>query len=73
MIYDVAKGQRFKHYKGGTYQFVCFATHTEKLEGLVVYKDESNQVWARPVDMFFGHTDEGTKRFVEINEWEENE
>ncbi|WP_339193844.1 DUF1653 domain-containing protein [Paenibacillus sp. FSL P4-0176] len=73
MIYDVAKGQKFKHYKGGIYQFVCFATHTEQQEGLAVYMDNNNQVWARPVDMFFGYTDDGTKRFVEINEWEEIE
>jgi hypothetical protein len=73
MIYDVAKGQKFKHYKGGTYQFVCFATLTEHSEGLVVYADDNNQVWARPVDAFFGYTDDGMKRFEEINEWEENE
>lgn len=73
MTYDVAKGQRFKHYKGGTYKFLCFATHTEQEEGLVVYTDENSQVWARPLEMFFGYTDDGTKRFVEINEWEEYE
>nr|WP_145401657.1 DUF1653 domain-containing protein [Paenibacillus xylanexedens] len=68
MIYDVAKGQRFMHYKGGIYKFVCFATHTEQLEGLAVYMDENNQVWARPVDMFFGYTNDGLKRFIEIDE-----
>ncbi|PZT57368.1 DUF1653 domain-containing protein [Paenibacillus silvae] len=68
MIYDVAQGQRFKHYKGGIYTFLCFATHTEQQEGLVVYMDESKQVWARPVDMFFGYTNDGLKRFIEINE-----
>ncbi|WP_179198682.1 DUF1653 domain-containing protein [Paenibacillus amylolyticus] len=47
--------------------------HTEQQVGLTVYMDDNNQVWARPVDMFFGYTDDGTKRFVEINEWEENE
>lgn len=73
MIYDVAKGQRFKHYKGEAYKFLCFATHTEQEEGLVVYKDDSNQIWARPLDMFFGYTDDGIKRFVEINDWEEYE
>lgn len=31
-------GRSFRHYKGTIYTVVCVATHTETLEGLVIYK-----------------------------------
>ncbi len=46
---------KFKHYKGGEYELVCFATHSETQEDLVVYKSlETGKVWVRPREMFFG-------------------
>jgi hypothetical protein len=42
---------------------------TEKDEFLVIYQREGeSQLYARPVDMFFGHTDANIKRFVEVDE-----
>ena len=31
-------GERYKHYKGGTYEIISLATHTETNEKVVVYK-----------------------------------
>lgn len=45
----------WKHYKGGMYQILHTATHTETGEDLVVYQSlNGNQVWVRPADMFYG-------------------
>ncbi len=44
----------YRHYKGGKYEMVGIATHSETLEEMVVYKalyDDS--VWVRPKKMFF--------------------
>lgn len=42
---------------------------SEKDEFLVIYQREGElQLYARPVDMFFGHTDAHIKRFVEVDE-----
>lgn len=46
-------GDKFKHYKGGVYQFLHVAKHTETEEDYVIYQDEFGKVWARPKDMFF--------------------
>ncbi|WP_440110061.1 DUF1653 domain-containing protein [Paenibacillus sp. QZ-Y1] len=73
LSFEETKGQSFRHYKGGLYKLIRLARHTETREVLVVYIGEDDLVWARPANMFFGHTDDGTKRFVEINECEENE
>lgn len=42
----------YKHYKGGIYEVVGAATHTETGEELVLYKDESGRLWSRPVEVF---------------------
>lgn len=68
MTYEVTKGQKYRHYKGGVYWITGTATHTESQEGLVIYMDNRNNVWARPVEMFFGYLDDGTKRFTLIEE-----
>ncbi|MBR0592074.1 DUF1653 domain-containing protein [Bacillus pumilus sxm20-2] len=44
---------KFQHYKGGIYEIVTYAIHTETQEKLVIYSDESNNTYARPYDMFF--------------------
>ena len=31
-------GKRYLHYKGGTYEVICLATHTETKENLVICK-----------------------------------
>jgi hypothetical protein len=45
---------RYRHYKGGEYDVVGVARHSETLEPLVVYRPLYNQtgLWVRPYAMF---------------------
>ncbi|HKW85205.1 MAG TPA: DUF1653 domain-containing protein [Burkholderiaceae bacterium] len=47
---------RYRHYKGGEYEVVGVARHSETLEPLVVYRPLYNDSgwWVRPHAMFFG-------------------
>lgn len=49
----VAPG-RYRHYKGGEYEVVDVARHSESLEPMVVYRalDGSKGLWVRPAAMF---------------------
>lgn len=45
----------YEHYKGGRYEILGTALHTETKEPLVVYRplyDSSVSFWVRPYDMF---------------------
>jgi hypothetical protein len=46
---------RYRHYKGGEYELVGVARHSETLEVLVVYRPLYNAtgLWVRPYAMFF--------------------
>ena len=46
---------RYRHYKGGEYEVVGVARHSETLEPLVLYRPLYNQsgLWVRPHAMFF--------------------
>ncbi len=46
---------RYKHYKGGEYEVVGVARHSETLEPLVVYRPlyQDSGLWVRPYSMFF--------------------
>ena len=59
-----AKLGRYRHYKGGEYEVVGVARHSETLEPLVVYRPLYNQtgLWARPYAMFFGQVDHEGRR-----------
>jgi hypothetical protein len=47
---------RYRHYKGGEYEVIGVARHSETLEPLVVYRPLYNSTgwWVRPHTMFFG-------------------
>jgi len=47
---------RYRHYKGGEYEVIGVARHSETLEPLVVYRPLYNDSgwWVRPHAMFFG-------------------
>ncbi len=51
----VAPPGRYRHYKGGEYELVAVARHSETLEPLVVYRPLYNAtgLWVRPYAMFF--------------------
>ena len=46
---------RYRHYKGGEYEVIGVARHSETLEPLVVYRPLYGQsgLWVRPHAMFF--------------------
>lgn len=45
---------RHRHFKGGEYDVLYIAKHSETGEELVIYKDtHSDNVWARPANMFY--------------------
>ena len=48
---------RYRHYKGGEYEVVGVARHSETLEPLVIYRPLYNDSgwWVRPHAMFFGN------------------
>ena len=56
---------RYRHYKGGEYEVVGVARHSETLEPLVVYRPLYNAsgLWVRPHAMFFEEvTVDGVRR-----------
>lgn len=59
MSINTVKPGKYQHYKGGTYEVLGVARHSETLEELVVYQalynDETygqNALWVRPKKMF---------------------
>jgi hypothetical protein len=46
---------RYRHYKGGEYELVGVARHSETLEPLALYRPLYNAtgLWVRPYAMFF--------------------
>lgn len=47
---------RYRHHKGGRYEVIGVARHSETLEPLVLYRplDHDTGLWVRPHAMFFG-------------------
>ena len=63
---------RYRHYKGGEYEVLGVARHSESEELLVVYRClyDNNSLWVRPRDMFIETiTVDGSSqpRFVRID------
>jgi len=60
---------KYKHFKGNIYEFICIAIHSETEEKLVIYKNEEEQIFARPYEMFFDKVEFNGKlvpRFQEV-------
>ena len=55
---------RYRHYKGGEYEVIGVARHSESLEPLVVYRPLYNDssLWVRPYEMFFGQVEVGGRQ-----------
>jgi hypothetical protein len=46
-------GEKYRHYKGGTYEVISLAQHTETQEKMVVYKSINfGTVYVRPLDIW---------------------
>lgn len=53
-IPDIQQG-RYRHYKGGEYEVIGIALHSETFEPMVVYRalyDAEHELWVRPHAMF---------------------
>ena len=64
---------RYRHYKGGEYEVIGVARHSETLEPLVVYRPLYNTSgwWVRPHAMFFEtieHAGRVLPRFAHLGE-----
>jgi hypothetical protein len=47
-------GGKYRHYKGGEYEVITMATHSETQEPLVIYKSLLfGSIYARPLNMWF--------------------
>ncbi|WP_174246415.1 DUF1653 domain-containing protein [Burkholderia sp. L27(2015)] len=45
---------RYKHYKGGIYEFVCEATlESDPSVTMIVYRAYDGRIWTRPSTVFF--------------------
>jgi hypothetical protein len=66
-------GETWQHYKGGFYEIVTLANHSETEEPMVIYKSKSfGSIFARPFSMWNekveidnpdAYTDDGIQRF----------
>ena len=58
MTYEEAKETirpgRYRHFKGGAYEVLCIARHSEDESPMVVYRPLYNDsgLWVRPADMW---------------------
>ena len=56
---EIRQGQFYRHFKGGLYQVMAIATHSETKEKMVVYQalDGDYGIYVRPYDMFASEVD----------------
>jgi hypothetical protein len=68
---DTVRPGRYRHFKGGLYDVVGEARHSETEEWLVVYRSSDGGLWVRPREMFAGTTvvdGREVQRFTPIDE-----
>lgn len=46
---------KYRHFKGGEYEALFLAKHSETQEEMVVYKNAKGEVWVRPRSMWDEH------------------
>ena len=55
---------KYEHYKGGQYEVLGVAKHSETMEQFVVYKAlyDEGELWIRPLKMFMEEVEFGGKK-----------
>lgn len=68
MINYPEPGAKYKHYKGGLYEVITLATHTESTEAMVVYKSLLfGSIYVRPLNVWNEDVaDSKEKRFTKL-------
>lgn len=70
-------GKTYRHFKGGKYEVIDIAVHSENAGLLVIYKSKKdpNLVWARPINIFLSDVDKEKyplarqdQRFLEVRD-----
>lgn len=61
---DLNKPGIYKHYKGGEYQLIDHARHSETEELMVLYRPLYGErlLWVRPAEMFYEQVEVAGKR-----------
>lgn len=55
---EIKPGQKYRHFKGSLMKIIAIAKHSETKELLVIYEHlGTNEIWARPIDMFLSEVD----------------
>ena len=56
---------KYRHFKGGEYEVVGIAKHSETTEEMVVYKAlyDNDSLWVRPASMWFEDIERDGKKF----------
>ncbi len=75
MLMDAFKPGRYRHFKGGEYELLYVAKHSETREDMVVYRALYGErgVWVRPASMWYEVVERDGKRiqrFTYIGEQE---
>ena len=57
---------RYRHFKGGLYEVLAVAKHSETEEELVIYRnvEHPEKIWARPLSMWQETVERGGQRFL---------
>lgn len=61
------KGEFYKHFKGNIYEIICVSFDTEgDNKQLVTYKNNKNEYWTRPLDMFMEYVKSPYNHYQQI-------
>ena len=64
---NIQANKLYKHFKGGLYETINIAKHTETGEMLVIYREVSKDtIYARPYDMFNSKVDK--EKYPEVEQ-----